>query len=262
MKTQEPRTPEMDDIVFEKRNKMYGAYILRKMYNKQLNKALLLAVAILAAGLAYPLVDSYNSKDGIRLGGDTVEIDLLDSPKPEDEVKPEIPDAPEAKPETRVRFVAPEVTSEEIIDEGGLPSMDEMNLASGNIPLEIQAEITIEKPADVIIEDPEKAPPVLIVEEMPLYPGGDTERLRFLADNIQYPLQATENGIQGTVYFQFIIDSKGNITDVKILRGIGGGCDEEALRVIKMMPQWKPGRQNGRTVRVLYNMPVSFRLQG
>jgi protein TonB len=232
------------------------------MYNKQLNKALLLSVAILAAGLAYPLVDSYNSKDGIRLGGDTVGIDLLELPKPKDEVKPEIPDAPEAKPETRVRFVAPEVTSEEIIDDGGLPNMDDLNLASGNIPLDIQAEVTIEKPADVIIEDPEKAPPVLIVEEMPFYPGGDTERMKFLADNIQYPLQASELNIQGTVYLQFVVDSKGNITDAKILRGIGGGCEEEALRVIKMMPQWHPGRQNGKSVRVLYTMPVSFKLQG
>ena len=129
-----------------------------------------------------------------------------------------------------------------------------------NIPLDIKAEPTIDKPVDVI-EDPEKAPPVLIVEEMPVFPGGDMERLRYLAANIQYPIQATENGIQGTVYFQFIVDSKGNITDVKILRGIGGGCDEEALRVINMMPQWKPGRQNGRTVRVIYNMPVVFKIQ-
>jgi periplasmic protein TonB len=260
MKTEETSIPQMDDIVFEKRNKMYGAYILRKMYNKQLNKALLLAVAILAAGLAYPLVSSYNSKDRIRISGDTVAIDLLKLPKHEPEAKPVIPDAPKAKPETRVRFVAPDVTFEEVIDEGGLPSMDDINLASGIIPLYTQEVTSIEKPVEVI-EDPEKAPPVLIVEEMPEYPGGDMERLRFLASNIQYPMQATENGIQGTVYFQFIIDSKGNITDVKILRGIGGGCDEEALRVIKMMPQWKPGRQNGRTVRVLYTMPVSFRLQ-
>lgn len=261
MKTQEPTIPQMDEIIFEKRNKMYGAYILRKMYNKQLNKALLLAVAILAAGLAYPLVDSYNSKDGIRLGADTVEVDLLDLPKLKDEVKPEIPDAPEAKPETRVRFVAPDVTSEEVIDDGALPFMEDINLTSANVPVDVNPEKPDVKPP-VIIEDPEKAPPVLIVEEMPFYPGGDTERQKFLADNIQYPQQATEMGIQGIVYLQFVVDSKGNITDVKILRGIGGGCEEEASRVIKMMPQWHPGRQNGKSVRVLYTMPVSFKLQG
>jgi periplasmic protein TonB len=259
MKKRETITP-MDEIVFKNRNKLYGAYVLRKMYNKQLNKALLLAVAILAAGLAYPLVDSYNSSDGVKLGGDTVTIDLLDQPKTENEIKPEIPEAPEAKPETRITFRAPIVTSDEVIDDGGLPSMDDINRVSVNVPVDVTPEKTDEKPP-VVIEDPEQATPLLIVEEMPIFPGGDTERLKFLAANIQYPVQATDNGIQGTVYFQFIVDSKGNITDVKILRGIGGGCDEEALRVIKMMPQWKPGRQNGRTVRVLYNMPVSFKIQ-
>jgi len=101
-----------------------------------------------------------------------------------------------------------------------------------------------------------------IVEEMPSYPGGEVERNKFLADNIVYPQQATKNGIQGTVYVSFIINSKGEITNVNILRGIGGGCDEEAFRVIKMMPDWIPGKQNGKTVRVLFNMPIYFRLQG
>jgi protein TonB len=251
---------QMDEIVFEHRNKSYGAYILRKMYNKQLNRAMLLTVAILAAGLAYPLVSSYNSRDGIRLPGDTVEIDLLDTPKPEDEIKPELPELPPAEPETRVRFVAPEPTLGDVIDEGGLPDMEYLNQSSVNIPVNVSFEKPAEKPVEVI-EDPEKAPALIIVEEMPVFPGGDTERQKFLAETIQYPQQAAENAIQGTVYVQFVVDSKGNITDVKILRGIGGGCDEEALRVIKMMPTWKPGRQNGKTVRVLYNMPVIFKLQ-
>jgi protein TonB len=99
-----------------------------------------------------------------------------------------------------------------------------------------------------------------VVEIMPSFPGGDEERQKFLYDHIVYPQGAAENGIEGTVYIQFIVDTKGNITDVKILRGIGQGCDEEVLRVVKMMPQWNPGRQNGRNVRVLYNMAISFKL--
>ena len=259
MKNQETNA-QLDEIVFEHRNKSYGAYILRKMYNKQLNRALFLSVAILGAGLAYPLVSSYNSKDGIRLGGGIVQIDLLDIPKPEDEIKPELPDLPAAEPETRVRFVAPVVTLDDVIDEGGLPDMEYLNQSSVNIPVDVSFEKPAEKPEEVI-EDPEKAPAEIFVEEMPLFPGGDTERQKFLAETIQYPQQAAENAIQGTVYVQFVVNSIGNITDAKILRGIGGGCDEEALRVIKMMPQWKPGRQNGKTVRVLYNMPVIFKLQ-
>jgi len=100
-----------------------------------------------------------------------------------------------------------------------------------------------------------------IVEEMPSFPGGDIERNKFLAKNIVYPQQASENGIQGTVYVSFIVDTDGKIEDVKILRGIGGGCEEEALRVVKLMPRWKPGKQDGKTVRILYTMPIYFKLQ-
>ena len=100
-----------------------------------------------------------------------------------------------------------------------------------------------------------------VVEEMPSFPGGEAERNKFLAENIVYPYQASENGIQGIVYTSFIVNSDGEIADVKILRGIGGGCDEEALRVVKLMPRWKPGRQNGKTVRTLFNMPVYFKLK-
>jgi TonB family protein len=107
-----------------------------------------------------------------------------------------------------------------------------------------------------------KGPVFTIVEEMPAYIGGEDKRNRFLAENIFYPKTATNYGIQGTVYVQFIIDRNGSVTEAKILRGIGGGCDEEALRVVNMMPKWKPGRQNGKTVRVLFNMPIYFKLKG
>jgi len=260
MKKQESRTPQMDEIVFEKRNKMYGAYILRKMYDKQVNKALLIAIAILIAGLAYPLATSYRTTNhGRPVGNDGGIIYMPDVTPPAE--PPVLPPAPPSITEIQkqVRFVPPKVVNEEVPDDLGLLSMDDINKASANIAIDVSTEKPIEKQV-VVLEDPEKAPPVIIVEEMPSYPGGDSERLKFLKDHIQYPENAAENGIQGTVYFQFIIDSKGNITDVKILRGIGGGCDEEALRVIKMMPRWHPGKQNGRTVRVLYNMPVSFKL--
>jgi len=101
-----------------------------------------------------------------------------------------------------------------------------------------------------------------IVEEMPTFPGGDNARQRFLGSNIFYPVAATTYRIQGTVYIQFVIDTDGNVTNVKILRGIGGGCDEEAVRVVKLMPKWIPGKQNGKAKNVLFNMPIYFKLQG
>jgi len=102
----------------------------------------------------------------------------------------------------------------------------------------------------------------VFVEDQPGYPGGDEARLKYLRDNIKYPEMAKESGIQGTVYVTFVVEKDGRISNVKILRGIGGGCDEEAMRVIKGMPKWKPGKQRGRPVRAQFNMPIRFILQG
>lgn len=101
-----------------------------------------------------------------------------------------------------------------------------------------------------------------VVEESPSFPGGDESRIKFLQENIKYPTMARESGIQGTVYVTFVVERGGNVTDVKILRGIGGGCDEEAIRVIKAMPKWNPGKQRGKPVRVQFNMPIKFTLAG
>ncbi len=97
-----------------------------------------------------------------------------------------------------------------------------------------------------VVEDAKEV--FLVVEQMPEFPGGDAARVKFLSENIQYPLQAVESGIQGTVYVSFIVDIDGRLDSIKILRGIGGGCDEEALRVVKNMPKWKPGLQGGKLV--------------
>jgi protein TonB len=96
---------------------------------------------------------------------------------------------------------------------------------------------------------------------MPDYPGGQEELYKYLQKNIRYPEMARSNGIQGTVYVQFVVNKYGKIKDAKVLRGIGGGCDEEAIRVVMGMPDWKPGKQNGLAVPVYFNLPVKFTLQ-
>lgn len=101
-----------------------------------------------------------------------------------------------------------------------------------------------------------------VVEVQPEYPGGDEARILFIRNNLHYPMEAKKAGIQGTVYVSFVIETDGSVTDIKILRGIGGGCDEEVVKMISKMPKWKPGRQRGETVRVQYNMPIKFTLAG
>jgi len=105
-----------------------------------------------------------------------------------------------------------------------------------------------------------KEPVFTVVEKMPGYPGGDEARIAFLGQNIKYPEQAKKNGVQGKVFVTFVVETDGSISNVKVLRGIGGGCDEEAVRVIKLMPKWSPGMQDGKAVRVQFNLPIRFTL--
>ncbi len=260
MKTQATEPAQMDEIVFEHRNKNYGAYILRKMYHRQLTKALFLASAIMIAGLAYPLALSYRLIHRVPIITDeTVTIETGNLSHVEPPIAPP-PPPPIADVQKRLVFTQPVVVAGEVPESEWVP-MDILN-DKGNTGYEP----AVDQPADLkpetdVLDVKTEESPIIIAEEMPIFPGGDVERQKFLNENIRYPQQALETDIQGTVYVQFVVDTKGNITDVKVLRGIGGGCNEEAVRVIKMMPQWHAGKQNGRSVRVLFTMPVIFRLQ-
>jgi TonB family protein len=99
-----------------------------------------------------------------------------------------------------------------------------------------------------------------VVEKQPFFPGGHEGYVKFLVDNIKYPEEAIKKSVTGTVYVTFVVEETGAVTNVKILRGIGSGCDEEALRVVKMMPNWNPGLEKGRPVAVQFNLPIKFNL--
>jgi TonB family protein len=100
-----------------------------------------------------------------------------------------------------------------------------------------------------------------MVEEMPAFPGGDEARVQFITNNLKYPEEAVKSGVEGRVFVTFVIEANGSVTNAKVLRGIGGGCDEEAVRVIESMPRWNAGKQGGKPVRVQFNMPIHFALE-
>ena len=100
-----------------------------------------------------------------------------------------------------------------------------------------------------------------VVEEMPSFPGGPSALMSYLSSNVKYPVVAQENGVQGRVVVSFVVERDGSITDVKVVRSVDPSLDREATRVVKSMPNWNPGKQNGSAVRVKYNVPVSFKLQ-
>lgn len=121
-----------------------------------------------------------------------------------------------------------------------------------------ETEVKIVEQVEEVVEEPQI---FTIVEEMPGFPGGEAELFKYLAGNIKYPAMAKDAGISGIVYVTFVVMETGKINDVKVLRGIGGGCDEEAIRVVKNMPSWKPGKQRGKPVRVQFNLPIRFTLK-
>ena len=122
--------------------------------------------------------------------------------------------------------------------------------------------VTYTPPPAVEEEEEEAAQQIFtVVEEMPEFPGGMNELLKYLAKSIKYPVIAQENGIQGRVICAFVVNRDGSIVDAEVLRGVDPSLDKEALRVIMAMPKWKPGKQRGKPVRVKYTVPVTFRLQ-
>ena len=140
---------------------------------------------------------------------------------------------------------------------------DDVETEDLNINAEVeQNEIIEEYVAPEVVEEEVVEQEIFqIVEEMPSFPGGEGKLMEYVAKNIKYPQIARETGIQGRVFVGFVVEPDGSISNVKLLRGIGGGCDEEAMRVIKSLPKWKPGKQRGKAVRVSYQIPVFFKLQ-
>ena len=140
---------------------------------------------------------------------------------------------------------------------------DDVEVEDIEINAEVDQQEVIEEYVPVEVEEEEVVEQEIfqIVEEMPAFPGGEAKLMEYVTKNIKYPQIARETGIQGRVFVGFVVEPDGSVSNVKVLRGIGGGCDEEAMRVVKSMPKWKPGKQRGKAVRVSYMLPVNFKLQ-
>ncbi len=127
---------------------------------------------------------------------------------------------------------------------------------------ENETEVVIAAPVEAPVEEEEEEVVFVVVESMPEFPGGQQALFKFLSENVKYPVIAQENGIQGRVICQFVVNRDGSIVDVEVVRSGGdASLDKEAVRVIKSMPKWKPGKQRGKAVRVKYTLPVNFKLQ-
>lgn len=262
--------PSLDDMIFEHRNKAYGAYELRTTYTSSLNRAFWIGVGCFGLMLLTNFIFA-RQKDK-NLAEREVIIDLKQMPdeKLVEVEKPKEPEPPkEIEQLKKIAYLVPEVV-EETQNETPPPTQEAIEIAvisdktqDGKESEGIAETPPVEAPTAVTkaVELPEEDnSPFLTVEMKPSFVGGDKEMYKFLSQNLKYPSAAQRANIQGKVFLKFIVEKDGSITGVETMKGIGFGCDEEAARVVKLMPKWIAGKQNGRNVRVFFTIPVFFRL--
>ena len=276
---------EWCDLVFEGKNKDFGAYVIRTDSSRRHNKAVLWTIigSIIFGLLAFGYVkaNQYLEERWLadQAGQEGVFIDITpdaEEPEPEQEI------LEQEKPEVVEEVVSSvRVTELQIVDDEKVRPEDEIlsqdekeatdkvfgqtNVDNGqddrmNFQTAVN-EVVVEKP----VEEPKevKTEQVFItVEQMPQFPGGDAELMRYLQSHMNYPPMAAENNVQGRVVVQFVVDKTGRVSEVKVVRSVDRDLDKEAVRVCKSLPKFTPGRQNGQAVSVWYTLPVTFKLQG
>jgi len=253
-------------LVFEDKNQAYGAYELRRNYNRAVIMALLISVTAFVFFVSLPKILEMISNMGaepVKMVKET-ELVLADAP-PIDPSDPPPPPPPPPPVQQTVQFVPPVVVDEPVEDEQIKTQEDLTETTVAAVTNEGTGgdEIIIPDGGTGTAVEPVKEEVFTIVEQMPEFPGGDVEMIKYIQKNIVYPAIEKDAGISGTAYVTFVVDKEGHINDVKILRGVSGGpnCDKEAMRVVKSMPPWKAGKQNGRSVMVQYNLPIKFVLR-
>lgn len=270
------------DLIFEGRNKQYGAYKLRTQTGKRNLKAII-TIAILAALciVLFYIKAGYDAYQAAHAKNENVtELSTLNQPKKKEakvERKVQVEEKKEVVKEVKssIKFTAPVIKKDaEVKPEEEMKTQDQImqtNTAIGALDvkgnsdqgeiLKVTQRVETE-PVKTEAPKPEVENKVFdVVEQMPSFPGGQAALMKYLNENIKYPVVAQENGVQGRVVVSFVVERDGSITDVNVVRSVDPSLDREAVRVVKGMPHWIPGKQNGSAVRVKYNVPVSFRLQ-
>jgi len=252
-----------DELVFDHRNKEYGAYVLRRASDRNALAGLLLATALASAFILIPYLFG-SPKDLSELLPEKPPIPLTNPfmepvPPPPTKKMPQPPNSGGT-----IRHLAMVVSISEMDSITTIEELKDLNpgrtTQNGDGFSDLPGNDDWGR--DVIGDgDGDNTKPLKFAEKMPQFPGGDDSLMIYLAKNTRYPQPAKELGTQGTVYVSFVVDQYGRITDVELIRGIGAGCDEEAMRVISGMPRWSPGRQGGRPVKVQYRLPIRFVLQ-
>lgn len=274
---------EWCDLVFEGKNKDFGAYVLRTGSTARHNKAMiytLLGALLLVIGtIATVKVQEFIAERQIADAAEQEEVIVeMNNEEPEEPEQQKLEQPkPEVLPEevlntvkvTELRIVEDEKVKkeEEIKSQDDLKETEtafgqkdnDKGTEDRNVTRTLKDEIVVEKKTPV---EEKKEEIFKSVEQMPTFPGGDAALMKYLSSHINYPAMAQENGVQGRVVVQFVVTKTGKVGEVKVVRSVDKDLDREAVRVCKSLPNFVPGRQNGQPVNVWYTLPVTFKLQG
>ena len=270
---------EWSDLLFENRNKEYGAYVLRHQTGNR-NLASILAILVFVAAIVSLLVikneyDRYVAKHTVVVYDQGMETSNLKNKAPEvkraEPIRRENIEEVVEKIKCSIKFVAPVIKKDDEVDpKDEMRTQDEIMKSKVSISvfdvLNGSEDGEVLKAKQMLVTEPvkpkeEENTVFEYVEQMPSFPGGDAALMQYLSKNIKYPPVAEEMGIQGRVICTFVVERDGSVSDIRIKRSVDPSLDKEAMRVVSAMPKWIPGRQNGQMVRVKYTLPVTFRLQ-
>ena len=257
---------EWRELIFQGKNKEYGAYILRSESNKRHNVAMIIITVIALVGFSLPaLIEMVKPKQRdvnveVTTLSKLVKADVKNDVKKVDAVAP----PPDLK--SSVKFTAPIIKKdEEVKDENQLKSQEELTKNTAAISL---ADVKGNDKGTVDIADVKQNVTqevedkvYTVIEQMPQYPGGEGELLAYINKNIKYPVIAAENGVQGKVTLRFVVTKTGAVDKVEVVRSLDAACDKEAVRVVKTLPRFIPGKQNGVNVSVWFTLPIKFQLE-
>ena len=250
-----------EDVVFENRNKEYGAYMLRTLYNKNILTGLGLTVVIVALLFYSPdIIALFKGEEVVEKAPPRKLVYTeLSAPPPIDKPKPPPPQVQLPKLQKVIKFVPPKVVKEEVVEE--IPTIEEIKQHEvAAVEIEGPTEVVFEEPVEEVVVEEDENKIFTVVEQQPEFQGGYEAMMNFIKKNMRYPASARRMGVDGTVYVSFVVSKDGSISEVKVIRGISADCDKEAMRVVSMMPPWRPGKQNGKPVFVRFVLPIKFKL--
>lgn len=252
MKRKNEKVPEFDEIIFQNRNKTYGAYYLRKHYKSAASLSIFGGIAI---SIILITALSLNTQKGTAITPPTVVSLVVTAPIIQKVETP--PEKMPARLKNVTQNLKPEVTEDSSEATAFIPTAEQILISTSNGSPSDTGTIALQTDPVVPVE-PE---PAIRVEEMPEFPGGISALMKFIGDNIKYPPEAQKNYIQGKVFLKFVVTADGSTDRIEVSRGVDSLLDNEAVRVVKSLPKFRPGKQGGIPVPVWYTLPVNFRIE-